>query len=138
MVNPRDEIVSEWIEYIPDPDSLFMRVPVGWLPNGQLHPGIFREDEGAVSVDWSRYSNAEETRGRARRPNDNGVVTVIAGEVRSIQGLSVEHEPIRSNRSHSGIHGLARAGVLPAEESKTMRRSMLFELVNGWEIDPFH
>jgi hypothetical protein len=115
-----------------------MRVPVGWLSSDrQLHPGVFRENEGAISLDWSKYATANQTRYRAFRPENNGIIALVAGQVRSISGLSVDHEPLKLNRAHSGIHGLTRSGALPAEESKTMRRSMLFDLVDGWEIDPF-
>jgi len=90
-----------------------------------------------MSVDWEKYSSAQETRERAPNPSQNGVIALVTGDVRGIEGLSVEHEPIRSNRAHTGIHGLARAGSLPAEESKTKRRVLLLGLVTGWEIDPF-
>jgi hypothetical protein len=137
MVDPEHGIVQEWTEHIPEPDRLFMRVHVKLLPTRQLHAGIFRERLGAMSVDWERYSSAEDTRGRAPNPDENGVIALITGDVRRIEGLSVEHEPLRSNRAHSGIHGLTLPGSLPAEESKTKRRSLLLDLVNGWEIDPF-
>jgi hypothetical protein len=139
MADSENEIVQEWIELIPNPDRVFMRVPVQWLrhPAHQLHEGVFRETEGAMSVDWERYSSARETRDRARNPSQNGVIALVAGDVRGIEGLSVEHEPIRSNRAHSGIHGLTQPGSLPAEESKTKRRVLLLGLVIGWEIDPF-
>lgn len=137
MADSENEIVQEWIEPIPDPDRVFMRVPVGWLPGSQFHPGIFREIEGAISVDWEKYSTADETRGRARNPSQNGVIALVVGAVRLIESLSVEHEPILSNRAHSGIHGLTQPGALPAEESKTKRRKLLFDLVTGWVIDPF-
>jgi hypothetical protein len=114
-----------------------MRVPVQWLPARQIHPGVFRETEGGMSVDWEKYSTAQETRDRARNPDQNGVIALVAVDVRGIEALSVEHEPIRSNRAHSGIHGLTRPGSLPAEESKTKRRVLLLSLVTGWEIDPF-
>ena len=139
MADSEDEIVQEWVERIPDPDRIFMRVPLQWLrpPARQLHPGVFKETEGAMSVDWERYSTAQETRDRARNPTQNGVIALVTGNVRGIEGLSVEHEPIRSNRAHTGIHGLTQPGSLPAEESKTKRRTLLFDLVTGWEIDPF-
>jgi hypothetical protein len=140
MADPENEIVQEWIEHIPDPDRMFMRVHAQWLrpPARALHAGVFREIEGAISTDWEKYSSAQETRSRAKKnPSQNGVIALVAGDVRGIEGLSVEHEPIRSNRAHSGIHGLGQPGSLPAEESKTKRRVLLLGLVSGWEIDPF-
>jgi hypothetical protein len=139
MADPDNDIVPEWIENIPDPDRLFMRVANGWLPSRILHPGIFRETGGAVSVDWEKYSTAEQTRYRARNPSQFGVIALVAGKVRKIEGLSVQHEPIKSNRAHSGIHGLTISQTLPPEESKTKKRSDLFATIEqgGWEIDPF-
>src|SRR5579864_525058 len=115
MADPDSEIVQDWVEQIPDPHRLFMRVPVGWLsqPERQLHPGIFREIQGAISVDWEKFSTPQQTRNRARNPSQNGVISLVTGKVRAIEGLSVEHEPLRSNRSHSGIHGLTIPGSLP-------------------------
>ncbi len=139
MADPEDEVVQEWIEHIPDPDRIFMRMHEGGLTvTRQFHPGIFREHDGAMSVDWEKYSSAKETRSRAKKnPGQNGVIALVAGDVRGIEGLSVEHEPIRSNRAHSGIHGITQPGSLPAEEIKTKRRALLLGLVTGWEIDPF-
>jgi hypothetical protein len=139
MADSENEIVQEWIEHIPDPDRMFMRVHVQWLqpPARALHAGVFREIEGAISTDWEKYSSTHETQGRARNPNQNGVIALVTRDVRGIEGLSVEHEPIRPNRAHSGIHGLEQPGSLPAEESKTKRRVLLLGLVSGWEIDPF-
>jgi hypothetical protein len=137
MADSENEIVQEWVEDIPNPDRLFMRVPVQWLPARALHPGVFREIEGAISTDWEKYSTAQAARERARNPVQNGVIAIVAGDVRDIEGLTVEHEPISKNRAHCGIHGLTESGLLPAEESKTKRRALLLGLVTGWEIDPF-
>ncbi len=106
MADSVNDVVPEWIEYIPDPDHLFMRVAKGWLPSGALHPGIFREIAGAISVDWEKYSTAQQTRDRAPKPSQFGVVELVTGKVRKIEGLSVQHEPTGENRAHSGIHGL--------------------------------
>lgn len=89
-----------------------------------------------MSVDWEKYSTAEEARLRAKEPEKNGIVALIAGRVRAIDNLIVEHEPILSNRAHSGIHGLSAKTQLPGPESKTMRRLRLFATVSGWEIPP--
>jgi hypothetical protein len=139
MADSEDEIIQEWVEQIPDPDRTFMRVHVQWLrpPTRALHAGVFREIEGAISTDWEKYSTAKETRDRGRNPGQNGVIALVTGNVRGIEGLSVKHEPLPSNRAHSGIHGLTQPGSLPAEESKTKRRALLLGLVTGWEIDPF-
>jgi len=137
-------------EVIPDSDRLFLRVHIRLLqPSQELHPGIFREHDGSMSVDWERYSTAEESRGRAGEPSANGVVTLVAGEVRSISGLAVEHSPDeeRSNRAHSDVLGISTP-VAPASPidpvvamsegtRKTMVRAKLLDLCNGWIINPF-
>ena len=84
MADSENEIVQEWVELIPNPDRVFMRVPVQWLrsPAHQLHEGVFRETEGAMSVDWENYSTSKETRDRARNPRQNGVIALVAGDVR--------------------------------------------------------
>ena len=136
MADSDEGIVADWIEEIPNQGRLFLRVHINSVPNRKLHPGIFREQGDAISVDWEKYSTAEETRRRARVPDQNGIVALMAGDVRSIEPLEVKHEPIRINRAHSGIHGLTLPGQLPAPESKTLRRSKLFQLVRDWEITP--
>jgi len=113
-----------------------MRVHVGQLTGLELHTGIFREHQGAMSVDWERYSTPSETRNRHPDPNSVGVITLGAGAVRSIDGMEVRHEPVQSNRAHSGIHGLLRSDMGPPQVRKTMVRTKLFKLVKGWELKP--
>jgi hypothetical protein len=137
MVDSQNEVIKEWIELIPDSDRLFMRVHVELLRSGALRPNIFREQNGAMSVDWEKYSTPAESRARAAVPLQNGIVSLVAGKVRKVEGLTVGHEPLKKNRSHSGIRGLMQSGSLPAEEAKTMRRLKLFEIVGDrWEIHP--
>jgi hypothetical protein len=87
-----------------------------------------------MSVDWEKYSTAEECWQRARKPAENGVLGLVAGGVRAIEGLTVEHSPDRenNNRAHSNVWGL------PDEESEVRlrQREELFELFRGWEIEP--
>jgi hypothetical protein len=70
-------------ESIPDQDRLFMRVHVKtWVRDGEVRPGAFQNrPEGApgMSTDWERYSSAEETRQRARKPLEQGVIAFRAG-----------------------------------------------------------
>jgi hypothetical protein len=98
------------VEDIPDGDRLFLRVHANDVraSGGKLHPGVFREQRGSMSVDWEKYSTAEESRNRARHPERVGILALIAGYVRSIEGLTVLHEPDeeRRNRAHSGVHGI--------------------------------
>jgi hypothetical protein len=132
-----DSSVVDWpVEVIPDGGGLFLRVlDINVSPDGSLMPGAIRPtlSDGALSLDWDKYSTPEETRGRAKNnpPERYGVVEFQAGAVRSIDGLSVEHTPDREtmNRAHSSLFGLDVEGPL-----KTKRRNRLIVLKPAWRI----
>ena len=124
-------------EEIPNAGKLFMRVHVRQLLKDKLHPGIFRPHRGrstdspaGMSTDWEKYSTAEQTRNRHPNPESNGVISLIAGIIRSIEGLRVQHEPINDNSAHTEVYGLE--GV-----NKVRRRKKLFDHFNVWLIDPY-
>lgn len=124
---------TEWEkESIPNEDDLFYRVPADYLKENALHPGVFRESGGYMSADWSKYSTAAETRSRVgiERMPRFGVVKLNVGAVREIEGLEVQHVPLPDNRSHSGIYGIGSG------PTRLKRRTLLFLLVNGWEVPP--
>jgi hypothetical protein len=110
-------------ENIPDSAAVFMRVHRTYCLEGALIPGVFRDHEGGMSVDWDRYASAEETRQRARRPDDNGVIALGVGAVRSVEGLSVAHGPIPANRAHSQVLG-------EKDEERRLKLSRLYT----WKI----
>jgi hypothetical protein len=70
-----------------------------------------------MSVDWTKYTTSLETRNRGRIPSDNAVISMVAGAVRAIEALVVEHAPIQDssieeggnqlkpNRAHSEVIG---------------------------------
>lgn len=112
--------MTSWpVEEIPDADSLFMRIHRQWIkPDGTLWPTCFRnrpDDRGGMSTDWERYSSPADTRQRARRPDDNAVVRMTAGSVRTIPGQTVRlspivgHPTIPDNRSHIDVDGSKEA-----------------------------
>lgn len=84
------KLISQEVEQIPDEDLLFMRAHRMFFRDGQFAPGVFRDQGDGMSVDWERYSTPEETRLRARRPEDNAVIEMVTGEVRAIPPVSVE------------------------------------------------
>ena len=98
-------------ESIPDPDRVFCRVHKDKLkgsPSGAIPPGCFRGDE--MSVDWERYAAPADTRSRAPNSPENGVVSLVAGQVRATS-LVVKHTPIfPENRAHADVIGNKRAG----------------------------
>ena len=77
-----------------------------------------------MSPEWEKYATPTEARQRGRVPRDNGVVSLLAGGVRSI-GQIVEHSPIDANRAHTDVIG----------EKSTEARLMLRRLA-AWEIRP--
>ena len=100
MADPK---LSFPVEEIPDADSLFMRAHRSLLRDGAIVPGVFRAHGGGMSVDWDKYSSPLDTRMRARKPLDNAVLALIAGEIRSKAGLAVTHAPEPENRAHSDV-----------------------------------
>lgn len=136
----------DWpIEEIPDPDSLFYRVSVGWLRPGDLRiaPGLFQENKGSISSDWEKYSTAAQTRSRPGRPERFAVIRMIAGLVREIDGLRVSHSPVQNvegrpdNRAHTSILGLeSPVSAKPDLGRKLKIRTELQKRFNTWEIPP--
>lgn len=129
---------------VPDEDKLFVRVHETMLnKRNELHEGIFRQQgSDGLSCDWAALCTPEETRQRASEPERNGVLSLIAGEVRSIAGLEVEHDPQPAkeskpaNPAHSLITGIeVPYGALTAKARKTMVRVKLFKLYDV-EIPP--
>lgn len=103
--------LTDWPqEDIPDHNRLYMRVHRNNQVNGALAPGAFRDqppggERPGMSTDWSRYAAPEDTLGRARKPEDNGVVEMLVGHVRAIPNLLVEHMPLPDNRAHTDVYG---------------------------------
>lgn len=94
-------------EEIPDRDALFMRVHRGYVDNGELQPGVFRDQGDGMSTNWQKYCpTPEEAWRQAKSPENNGVIKLVVGPIRSIP-LLVEHTPdlVRRNRSHTDIKG---------------------------------
>lgn len=93
------------VENIPDGDFLFFRVHKSYVPDGELIPGVFQDRGGGMSTDWDKYSTASESRNRAKVPNDNGIIKLNVAGIRSLEKLTVVHEPENKNRSHSEVFG---------------------------------
>jgi hypothetical protein len=132
------------VEDIPNPDSLFYRVPTGWLrPDLKVLPGVFKENKGSISTDWEKYSTAPETRARTGKPDKFAILRLVAGQVREIEGLTVSHLPIQNvegqsdNRAHSDINGLeSLTSEKPDLGRKEKIRTELKQRFSVWEIPP--
>ena len=98
-----DPQLSFSVEEIPDADSVFMRAHRNLLRNGAIVPGVFRAQGAGMSVDWSKYASPEDTRQRARKPLDNAILAMIAGDIRGTAGLPVNHSPEPENRAHADV-----------------------------------
>ena len=102
-----DEVI--WpIEFIPAADKIFMRAHKVHFRNGELLPGVFRQQGDGMSVDWEKYAKPEDTRNRAAKPLENAVIAANVGTIREIHNLQVQHAPDheRENRAHSNVAGL--------------------------------
>jgi hypothetical protein len=135
--------MSKWpVDPIPDDASLFYRVPVAWRPDLKPAPGVFRENKGSMSTDWEKYSTAEATRARQGRPERFAVLRLVAGGIRDVRGMRVEHSPIQNregipdNRAHTDVMGLESEGTIPELGRKERIRTELFERFHDWEIPP--
>ncbi len=93
------------VEEIPDKDEVFYRIHKNFFIGGRLQPGVFREIGDDMSVDWEKYSTPVESVCRAKVPVDNGIVSLIAGDVRNIK-LEVIHKPSENNMAHSIVRGI--------------------------------
>ena len=86
----------------------------GVRPLKGASPGAFENFD--LSTDWEKYSTAEETRDRRRKPEDNAVGALVVRSVRAIPGQTVVHAPdptgdpkrkppLPPNRAHTHISG---------------------------------
>ena len=104
-------------EDIPNEDDLYMRVHRGFVRNGVPAPGVFRDHGKGMSTDWEKYSTPEQTKNRAKKPDENGVVRMNAGKVRSIP-LEVDHAPVTDNRAHTEVIGDKKAPMVRVKLSR--------------------
>ena len=96
--------MSDWpVEEIPDEHNLYRAVHRQWVKPDSVEPAAFRDDR--MSVDWAKYSTPQESRARRKKPEDNAVVQLVAGQVRNVPSQEVEHTPIAENQSHSEVVG---------------------------------
>ena len=84
-----------------------MRAHRMYFSDGELEPGVFKPQGLGMSVDWEKYSSAEDTRNRAKKPHDNAVIKMPVGSIREIKPLRLEHTPdFPSNRAHSEVYDM--------------------------------
>lgn len=115
----------DWeVELIPDSDKLFMRAHKDHIQDGELQPGVFRDQggDGAMSTHWSKYLSAQGARRRARVQSANAVISLGVGPTRAVP-VEVFHSPVADDQSHSSVRG--------KKDAKT--RTKLVQLA-VWEV----
>lgn len=126
------------IEDINNDDKLFYRIHIIYIDPEiedsklKILPSAFdpqpKPNSVEMSVNWDKYSSAEETKNLARKPEKNGVLNFITSHVRNIPiNLKVSHKP-SSIRAHSIIHDVV------SEENDPEIRMKLRGICN-WEIE---
>jgi len=120
------------IEEIPNRDTLYYRIHQSYLIRGELKPGAFREIGDSMSTDWSKYSTPSDSRSRAKKPEQNGIISLKVGSLRQLK-LTVVHAPSEDNKSHSLVKGVDEVEI---------RLKLLYKLRDTaddhiqWEIHP--
>lgn len=72
---------------------------------GYVAPGVFQDHGNSMSTDWAKYSTPRDTKERARRPADNGVISLNVGRTRREAKQIVLHDPLFDNRAHTSVVG---------------------------------
>jgi hypothetical protein len=118
--------VNPWPkEYIPDEDILFRWIHEQWFyPDGKLKAGYFQQNE--LSVRWGKYATAETTHRGCPNPSINAIISFVAGEVRAIEDLLLEHTPLPQDQAHSDIKYSDAA--IRNKAKKTKARFLLSEI----------
>lgn len=125
------------IEQIPDSDKLYYRIYSRDIDNTEsdskkrIKPGAFdpipKPYGTEMSVNWCKYSTPSDTKNAARKPEKTGVLSFVAGDVRSEPtSLKVEHRPTQ-NQAHSIIFD-----VLPDANNPEIRINL--RRICNWEI----
>lgn len=107
------EISMAWeSEHIPDEDLLYRRVHKNYyltaeIPFDEIPPGAIKNDGNAMSTDWSKYAEPDDTRRRLGKPEDYAVIAMPVGKVRAIPNQNVTHTPdmVHNNRAHTDVAG---------------------------------
>ena len=102
------------IEEIPNTDKVFLRIHKVNLnldkeeEKEKIKPyhSFEQKGEDGLSVDWSKYATAENTKLRAKKPEDNGVVSFSVNQLRDVS-LTVVHKP-QNYQAHSLIKDIPK------------------------------
>lgn len=119
-------------EEIPNEDQLYYRYHKQYYKNpGEIRASCFKIKNNVISTNWSKYSSPEETKSQANEPNDNGVIEIEVSDIRNINLLDVQHNPILGNIAHTHIVGFEKC------ESKADKNELRVKLseISNWAIE---
>ncbi len=124
------------VEYIPDEDDLYYRMHKQYFEeNLEIIPASgFRPIGNSLSTDWSKYSTSEESRLKAKKPEENRIIQMNVGDVREVP-LKVQHNPSVkfNNRAHTDVFGLV--GIPKSELNEKRMKLSSFSI---WATDPIN
>lgn len=134
----QQEKVSFVVEEINNDQKLFYRIHIVNIDTEiedsklKIKPSAFDPQPTPhsveMSVNWAKYSSANDTKNSARKPEKNGVLSFIANDVRNTPlNLKVSHKPT-TNQAHSIIHDVV------SEQNDPELRMNLRSICN-WEIE---
>jgi hypothetical protein len=115
------------VENISDEDLVYYRVHKIYYNKGKLQSGVFKEQGNAMSVDWCKYSTPDDSISRAKIPEDNGIVSFVVGDLRSLY-LDVKHSPSKNNRAHSDVKGRKKLIKSDSEIRFKLKRMAKWEI----------
>lgn len=131
-----DEEVVIWPkEDIPDDDLLYLRAHRRWLDEDALL-NAFRDHDGGMSTDWSKWSSPQETLARAKEPAVNAVMQLSVGDVRSIRPLTVEHSPVQPQPILDLPGNRAHTDVIGKKDQEVRLKLLRIHEKYGWAIAP--
>lgn len=109
---------------IADSDCLYLKIHKSNMPaDGKVAPSVFiQQGDDGLSTDWCILSDPHKLRNRvlgsSANPKDSGVISVLVGPVRAIQGVVVSYDPEPGNPAHTLI---VRVPAKPKSEKQRVR-----------------
>lgn len=127
--------IIKWkVEYIPNEDDLYYRMHKQYFEeNLNIIPASgFRPIRNFLSTDWNKYSKPEESRLRAKKPDENRIVQMNVGDVRDVP-LKVQHNPSVkfNNQAHTDVIGMV--GIPKSGLNEIRMKLSSFSI---WATDP--
>jgi hypothetical protein len=99
------------VETIPPDGTVYRRVWYGFVHDGQIQVNAFKDakpltphERPGMSVFWEKYAAPEDAVADFD-PGRDWVVALVAGKIRMIDRLAVEHTPTARSQAHSDVYG---------------------------------